>query len=129
MVILTNCDNVAYFFDEFLGEQEQLSKTLHSKELSAMIRRRFSFMHIEYDRHFYFKIFTKLHDPQKLLNELSNDVILSVYKKFSPRNYKKRTEHFRETLNKINRMPLEDQNIIWELISSNDFIMHYRGVK
>ena len=129
MVILTNCDNVAYFFDEFPDEQEKLSQTLHSKEFSTMIRRRFSFWHIEYDRHFYFKIFTKLHDTKTLLNEISNEVILSVYKKFSPRNYKKRTEHFRETLNKINGMPLEDQDIIWELISSNDFIMHYRDVK
>lgn len=129
MVILSNCDNVAYFFDEFEDDQEKLSATLHSKEFSKMIRRRFAFWDIEYDRHFYFKIFTKRYDTKELLNTISDETALSIYKKFSPRNYKKRTEHFRKTLNKISQMPSKDQDIIWELISSNDFIMHYRGIR
>lgn len=129
VVVLSNFDNVAYFFDEFQDNQEELSKTLHSKDFSRMIRRRFAIWQVEYDKHFYFKIFTRIYDTKELLNTLSKDVVLSVYKKFSPRNYKKRTEHFFDTLNKINAMPPEDQEIIWELITSNDFIMHYRGIK
>lgn len=129
MVILTNCDNVAYFFDEFTDDQEKLSKTLHSKEFSMMVRRRFSFWQIGHDRHFYFKIFTKIYDTKTILSEISDETVLSVYKIFSKRNYKKRTEHFRETLNKINQMPPNDNDVIWELISSNDFIMRYRAIK
>lgn len=129
VVVLSNFDNVAYFFDEFQDNQEALSKTLHSKEFTKMIRRRFAMWQIEYDKHFYFKIFTRIYNIKELLNTLSKDVVLSVYKEFSPRNYKKRTEHFFDTLNKINAMPSKDQEIIWELITSNDFIMHYRGIK
>lgn len=128
-VVLSNFDNVAYFFDEFQDNQEALSKTLHSKDFSRMIRRRFAIWQVEYDKHFYFKIFTRLYDIKQLLNTIHKDVVLSLYKKFSPRNYKKRTEHFFDTLNKVNAMPSEDQDVIWELIASNDFIMHYRGIK
>ena len=120
MIILSNCDNVAYFFDEFEENQEKITQMLHSRDFSIMFWRRFSLRYTEYDRHFYFKIYTKLNDTKKLLSEINNEIVLGVYKKFSPRNYKKRTEHFFETINKIKQLPSADQDIIWELIFSHD---------
>ncbi len=126
MIILNNCENFAYFFDEFSNEQDKLLKELHPKDFSVMIRRRFAFRHIDDDNYFYYKFFIKLYNTESLLNKISSETVLSVYKKFSKNNYKKRAENFQNALVKINQMPSAYQDTIWKLIASNKFIMYYR---
>lgn len=128
MVLLQNFDRVSYFFSEFADDKgKELSRALSSKDFSMMVKRRFSFDHTQNDKHFYFKIFIKLHDPRILLSEISDETVLGVYRKLSRRNYRKKTAHFRTVLGRILNMPPEDQKAIIELIASMDFIMYYSG--
>lgn len=117
-VILNNCDKLFDIIDDYLKGNDKISYNDLIKE-SFFIRRRLEFRNADKDKNFFLPIYSKVKNNSQFLNELTEDKILNVYKKYSHRNYKKRTSYTLKVLDKYKSFSKKKQQKIIDFIINN----------
>lgn len=123
--ILSNLDKIFRIADEY--EKEQIAdffEKISSVQLGLKGQRKFIYKgHDDNDNNFLVNVFSRVNNCKEILFNISDDIIMSIYRKFSPRNYKKRTEKTRAILRRFAELSQEKQDKIIDLIVSDDFII------
>ena len=121
MIIFNNCDQIFRMADEYKKEHnEDFFEKITSVRNGWSGKRRVDYRGHD-DNNFLMNIFSRKENCKELLLNASNDTIMSIYKKFSHHNYKKRTEKTRAILTRFAEFSSEQQDQIVNLIVSTDF--------
>lgn len=124
MMIFSNCDRIFRMADEYKKDHnEDFFEQIISGKRGARVQRRISYKSHDDDNSFLMNVFSRQQNCKEILLTVADDTIMSIYKKFSHRNYKKRTTQTRTTLTRFSMLSEEQQNKIAELIVSSDFRM------
>lgn len=120
--IFENCDSIFACADKYEQEHganwfEQLSsvKRKHINE-----RRRYVYINMDADSAFYLNVFVLIHSCRDLLINITDEILMSIYKKISRRNYKKRTARTRDNINRFKSLTNEQQDILVKYFISTD---------
>ena len=124
MMIFSNCDRIFRMADEYKKDHnEDFFEQIISGKRGARVQRRIIYKSHDDDNSFLMNVFSRKQNCKEILLTVADDTIMSIYKKFSHRNYKKRTTQTRATLTRFAMLSEEQQNKITELIVSSDFRM------
>lgn len=121
MIIFSNCDRIFRIADDYKKDhKEDFFEKMSSAKNGWRGQRRFIYKGHDDDNNFLMSVFSHMQNCKEILLNVSDDTIMSIYKKFSYRNYKKRTAQTRVTLTRFAKLPQEQQDKVADFIVSND---------
>ena len=120
MIIFNNCDRIFQLVDVYKkNHKEDFFEKISSDMNEWSGQRRFVYKGHD-DNNFILSVFSHVQNCKEVLLNTSDDTIMLIYKKFSHRNYKKRTEQTRKNLTRFSKLSQEKQDKVVDFIVSND---------
>lgn len=129
MTILENCDIIFEGANRYEREfGESWTKELDFiKVKSVGERKMYIDTKLNADGSFYLNVFAKNYSCKDLLMNITDETLLDLYRKFSHRNYKKRTARSRENINKFKSLTNEQQDFLAKRFLSTDVKVFLQG--
>lgn len=124
MYLFDSCENTIAMNEEYSREYGvNLWDQILDKKVRQQNRIHIIYRYTEVGSAFYVPILSKAWDCKKVVLETQDDTLLKVYKKFSPRNYRKRSARTRAAIEKFRNFSEQDQQqLIKLMLTRPDFI-------
>lgn len=120
-------DNCGKVFKMSKRYHEETNENFFEKALdmnqSFSFKRRFIYRNIDLEKYFYVPIMANILDPEKVFLETTVESVTNIFKKFYPRNYKKRVCNAMTLLNLYRDFSDEDKIKLVKLILSFSYNM------
>lgn len=118
LYLFDNCDNIFSLVNKYeknMDESDLLSSRVGANQKRYI--RHLIFPSQNEDEFFYMSVFSKVWDFKKILLETSEEVLLNLFKKQHPRNYKKKTKRVRAEIEQIRGLPVQKQEELINIIA------------
>lgn len=121
MIIFVNCERIFRIADDYMKDRsEDFFEKMCSGKIARMLQRRIVYKGHDDDNNFLMDVFSRVQNCREILLNIPDEVIMTIYKKFSPRNYKKRTAITRATITRFSSLSKDQQEKILDFIVMSD---------
>lgn len=121
--LFDSCDRLFAMAEKYEKEtKESFFALCLDKNQEFRYRRRFVYHYSDEDEMFYMSVFSRVWDYSKILLEASDETLLNIFKKFHPRDYKKRASRVRTAIEKYRKFPSEDQEKLIPIMVSSVYM-------
>lgn len=130
MFLFDGCDRLFKMAETYSKEQnEDFFQNLLSDNQSKFLRRQLVFRAVDRNEKFFITMYFKMYDCKEILLQATEEILLRIYKKYSHKNYKKKTAHTISSLEVYRKFSEREQVKLARIIFFNPYKLRNSKVK
>lgn len=122
--LFDSCDKIFKMAEQYSKDtKEDFFNAILDKGHSLSVKRRFMYRYMDVDKNFFVPIIYKTVDSKKIFMNATEESVITILKKMSPRNFRKKTSNTMALLDRYKNSSEDEQTIFMNLILSSPYVM------